>query len=533
MHLLSALCSGFAAAANGTAEIYIRGSSTRATWYPDFEASSSDSSGADITLDAYGSALVYVNQLVDVVVKDADGNAVRSYGDGYASPNIEVISPAFTGIDYVTAASAVNEPTTLQAVLNLWETNAGAPDWNVDIGGVDTTMLNAFGALSGLVFNVKSPAYGAVGDGVANDQSAISSALAAAVAAGGGIVFFPKGTYLISTAIEWDHRVSMVGIGGGLSLITTNSASNARIITWTTGTALNSPIRISGMAFASTVTNSGTQVYNNVAVNVLFEACYFGASASAVGIHVDVAGANSFAAFRDCFFYVNGATHALVGTGGSTVTIEAMRCVFKTTVTSFGAGLYRHDARSQLTDCIFDITSVTAAGTNYGVEMASTNNLSVRGCRFRATTQPFTACIFLVATALVTTDGCDFGISVPYLGSVTGVGSRLQMLGRARQTGSGAAYTISSNVDQDEIVSTGAAPTFTGPTGYFPGQKECLLIINNSAGNWASMTFTSLPSLIVGATAVNISQRAYVEMIFADLTVSGTYEWWVVDIRVG
>jgi hypothetical protein len=45
-------------------------------------------------------------------------------------------------------------------------------------------------------FNVKH--YGAVGDGVTNDAAAIQSAIDECVAAGGGIVFFPGGAYLVS-----------------------------------------------------------------------------------------------------------------------------------------------------------------------------------------------------------------------------------------------------------------------------------------------------------------------------------------------
>lgn len=44
-------------------------------------------------------------------------------------------------------------------------------------------------------FNVKSPVYGAVGDGVANDTAAVASAMTAAAAVG-GVLWFPPGTYL-------------------------------------------------------------------------------------------------------------------------------------------------------------------------------------------------------------------------------------------------------------------------------------------------------------------------------------------------
>lgn len=46
-------------------------------------------------------------------------------------------------------------------------------------------------------FNVKQ--YGAVGDGVTDDVLAIRAAISAADAAGGGIVYFPAGTYLLNT----------------------------------------------------------------------------------------------------------------------------------------------------------------------------------------------------------------------------------------------------------------------------------------------------------------------------------------------
>lgn len=50
---------------------------------------------------------------------------------------------------------------------------------------------------TGLPFiNIKSTTYGALGDGVANDTAAISAALTALSTAGGGTIYFPKGTYL-------------------------------------------------------------------------------------------------------------------------------------------------------------------------------------------------------------------------------------------------------------------------------------------------------------------------------------------------
>ena len=67
------------------------------------------------------------------------------------------------------------------------------------------------------VYNVKQ--YGAVGDGVANDTAALQAGLAAAAAAGGGIVYLPTGTYLVDGQLEIPSRTTLCGAGMGQSTI--------------------------------------------------------------------------------------------------------------------------------------------------------------------------------------------------------------------------------------------------------------------------------------------------------------------------
>lgn len=531
MHLLASLNSGFQGAANGYAGIYIRGTTTRATIYGDFEASTSDSSGANITLDAYGSALVYVNQLVDVKVYDSTGTLVRDYCDGYASPNVEVVSPAFTGTDYVTALSAVSEPTTLQAVLNLWNTNAGGPDWKVDIGGVDTTLLVALGALNGLVFNVKSPAYGAVGDGVTNDQSAIQAALAAAVAAGGGFVFFPKGTYRISTAIEWDHKVSIIGAGANLSTITTDSASNARILTWTAGSGQPVPIVVYGLSFTATQSNSGDQVYSSVAANAQFINCYFNVSTNCIGQGLNWAGASSKLTLVGCRF--NGNASVILALWYVDCVASVSRCSFVAVSTAYNATMVRGGSagRTVVRDCVFDASAISSAAASLrGIELLGAA-ADVSGCYFLTVAIQFAACIYS-AGGVNTASGNSFpATSAPY-GGTPSEKSVLEMLGSYRDSGAGAAFTVPNGVRQYELKSTGTAPTITMPTGYCPGQTLCMLITNNTGAGWAGVTISGATSLVsVGAVAAGFN--AYVDCIYADLTAAGTYTWWVIDARVG
>lgn len=65
--------------------------------------------------------------------------------------------------------------------------------------------------LKGVTFNVRD--FGAKGDGLTNDSSAIQLAIEAAYAAGGGVVWFPDGTYLLLTALNLRSGVVLGGAG--------------------------------------------------------------------------------------------------------------------------------------------------------------------------------------------------------------------------------------------------------------------------------------------------------------------------------
>jgi len=82
------------------------------------------------------------------------------------------------------------------------------------------------------IFNVKD--YGAVGDGVTDDTASIQSAMSDAQTAGGGIVFFPIGTYCISDELYvYQIPVSLVGVGSGWNAWLQNVATNISVLKWT------------------------------------------------------------------------------------------------------------------------------------------------------------------------------------------------------------------------------------------------------------------------------------------------------------
>lgn len=66
-------------------------------------------------------------------------------------------------------------------------------------------------------------AYGAAGNGTTNDTAAINSAVTAANTAGGGVVYFPPGTYLISTPILGKDKVRFQGTSKGSTILKASS----------------------------------------------------------------------------------------------------------------------------------------------------------------------------------------------------------------------------------------------------------------------------------------------------------------------
>lgn len=87
-------------------------------------------------------------------------------------------------------------------------------------------------------YNVR--AYGAVGDGVANDAPAIQAAIDAAHAAGGGTVSFPAGVYLsgvtngVTPTIYLWSNITLRGVGGA-SIVRRATGGNAAPLFWNVG----------------------------------------------------------------------------------------------------------------------------------------------------------------------------------------------------------------------------------------------------------------------------------------------------------
>lgn len=275
MHLLASLCAGIRGAEDGYAVLTRRGTAALATWYPDFEGATGRTDA--VQLDANGGAVAFVNELVSVSVLDADGTVVREFTDGSAAPSVEVRSLSFTGTDYVNGRAAAGKPTTLQAVLDLWKPSAGATDFQVQRAGGPISIASALSGAA-LYENVKGAPYNAAGDGVTDDYAAIQSALDACSAAGGGTVFFPSGTYIVTASLSLDDNVNLLGAGSGVSILKINHPTLSLAVWSGLGSpVVTSPQLISALAFKAVQANSGTLLNASSATTVVtFTSCDIG-----------------------------------------------------------------------------------------------------------------------------------------------------------------------------------------------------------------------------------------------------------------
>lgn len=250
--LVQFLAAGVNGAESGTATFVLRGtsSSAQSVMYNDFEGTAQPDSNV-VSLDANGAAEVYCDAYVDVQLRNNAGSLMRTVTVGNSAPLVEVQSTSFKGTDYDgNPANTVGEPITLKALLDKWITSAGAADWQVLFNGSATNIQTALAGISGMFINVKDPQFGAVGDGVVNDTTAILAAISAAQTAGGGIVFFPPGTYQITQLNPSVVDVTLMGCGDEASIIR-GTAANTFLLRFSDNTA-NSSKRITGLGFVAT-----------------------------------------------------------------------------------------------------------------------------------------------------------------------------------------------------------------------------------------------------------------------------------------
>ena len=369
MHLLSALAAGIRGAENGSCVLYKRGTTTKATYYDDFEGTTAktQSASTDLSLDGNGRLEAYVNELVDVDVKDSSGNTLIKFTDGAAAPGVEVKSASFTGVDYVTAASAAGNPTTLQAALDLWKTNAGSEDFKIQ--GVTPTQL--YNQTYTKAENVKR--HGALGDNVADDTSAITAAITA-LGSGGGVVYFPPGTYRVTSTLSVPQNVSFQGTGPDSCAITMDHASNDLINTSGSSTYYYSEIK--GLRLTASQDNTGNAIELASAVRMRVENCFIG-GVNSLGLLINGSAANSELVCVDTHFQPGAATTSCINMGQATSKSHVIRCWFELQASHSATVLTANDV--YVAHCSFNTTVQSVSSLTY---VSFTGNAWIVGNHF-------------------------------------------------------------------------------------------------------------------------------------------------------
>lgn len=100
----------------------------------------------------------------------------------------------------------------------------------------DGTAIITVGATSGGWFNVRN--YGAVGDGTTDDLEWFNAAIDAMVANGGGVLYVPAGTYLVSAGFH-EISVSCTVLGDGWNASKIHCTSGTAVLFDVTGQGVN------------------------------------------------------------------------------------------------------------------------------------------------------------------------------------------------------------------------------------------------------------------------------------------------------
>jgi len=301
-----------AAAASGTVQFYQPGTLTPVTVYSDDGLTQALSQ--PITLDATGKTPlpVYTAAPLRAIIKSQAGATLQDITriDGDRAELVQVSNASWPGA------------TTADAVFTAIGTSLGGTNGQYLAPGTGAVARNLQTVIADLAFDVKN--YGAVGNGIVDDTSAIQSAVTACVAAGGGCVLFPPGTYLISSALSVSPSsamgISFVGAGIGASVLTGTAAAQHAI---STGGSFLTALTLSGLSIlhATNSTGAALNLGTSATVAVSLVNVSTGVSTGATGYRYSVlrsAGLNTISiASSTLQTYVTDANSRNISLGGT------------------------------------------------------------------------------------------------------------------------------------------------------------------------------------------------------------------------
>lgn len=238
---------------------------------------------------------------------------------------------------------------------------ADAPATSSPINAVALNKIEQGIAAALTVFNVKDPAYGAIGDGVTDDTAAIQAAINAVPSAAnsaGGVVYFPPGMYRItSTLTSTTKNLTLLGAEGAQGQWPHNAPPNTVIFT---------PPGSGGFAFNVA---SGSTVFGGPTIkNLCFSPIYTTlSSAQTLGATLSV----------------SSATIARLPASGTAIVqdkhqVGVISYTGKTTNQLTGVSV----SSETVPGATYSIASVVTVPSPYGVRLSRTTDWHVERCTF-------------------------------------------------------------------------------------------------------------------------------------------------------
>lgn len=450
------------AAASGTIQFYQPGTLVPVTVYSDDALTQVQSQ--PITLDANGKSPlpVYTASPLRAIIKSQAGATLQDITriDGDRAELVQAVNASFPASGTVDAAlTAIG--TSLGGTNGQWKDTGS--------GAVARTLQSV---ISEQQVSVKS--YGAVCNGITDDTSAVQAAINRAIALGGGTVFIPQGTCLITSPLTVSS-LSVTILGVGLSSIIKNSNTSAAALAITTV----------GTVALRNVTISSSSAASSSAVTLAVGGTLIADGASITGY------AASITAVSGTSVYIN----------NSTLTCALISNATRTTIigSSVADGSTSGITISGASPSLF-ITDTNVSGATYAIDLGATASMYAYGVTNNGGSG-VTGFRAAATSGTVFQESCDWGTA----GVADG------------RTGAPVNYSYSTNsavtplptqTNTVRVIATAAITvTVDAPPALGFGRKWTLMCLNSSGGAvvWTFNAVYKLSGAVAPATGNMVS----------------------------
>jgi hypothetical protein len=271
------------------------------------------------------------------------------------------------------------------------------PTGSITATNVQDAITQAVGSGSSSLgwYIVTDPAYGATGDGTTDDTISIQAAIDACTAAGGGIVYFPPGTYSITNTLTVvGHNVTLMGDGDASVIEAAAGASSDDMILFGDGVTpyFNGQVRTLMLSAASAkAAGAGIHfdkmfrcVVEGVTTSLQFDAIHIENSVTIKVLNSDILDTAHDGIWIDCdngagndfylsnlflFNSVASGGQGIYVTGGDAILAENIDCILFDNGLLIQPGSGRRSEWNFFTSCAFD------GSTNDGIHVGGAGNV--------------------------------------------------------------------------------------------------------------------------------------------------------------